>query len=224
MVRPPLDCQSRAAVGLESIAAPGARTSEPRNFEQRKAAARRRPEGVPADGRGMAEGTWSVGAGLEDRGVIITGAAGGIGRAIAKAFATAGARVLAIDVDQSRLDAVLAECPGKGHTSLVVDLTDLASHPAVVERAVTELGGVYALAHAAAVLRRRNDINAVTEDDWDFQLDTNLKATFFLCRAVASEMAKGQAAGSSCSRRRDGGRVGLEGRLCMRHPRVGSSR
>jgi NAD(P)-dependent dehydrogenase (short-subunit alcohol dehydrogenase family) len=139
----------------------------------------------------MAEGTWSVGAGLEDRGVVVTGAAGGIGRAIVRAFATTGARVLAVDVDQSRLDAVLAECPGKGHASLVVDLTDLASHRSLVEHAVTELGGVYALAHAAAVLRRRSDIDAVTEEDWDFQLDTNLKATFFLCRAVASEMAAG---------------------------------
>jgi NAD(P)-dependent dehydrogenase (short-subunit alcohol dehydrogenase family) len=139
----------------------------------------------------MAEGTWSVGAGLEDRGVIVTGAAGGIGQAIVRAFATTGARVLAVDVDQSRLDAVLAGCPGKGHASLAVDLTDLASHRALVERAVTELGGVYALAHAAAVLRRRSDIEAITEEDWDFQLDTNLKATFFLCRTVAREMANG---------------------------------
>ena len=48
-----------------------------------------------------------------------------------------------------------------------------------------ELGGLHALIHAAAVLRRRDSIDEVTEDDWDAQVDTNLKATFFLNRAVA---------------------------------------
>jgi NAD(P)-dependent dehydrogenase (short-subunit alcohol dehydrogenase family) len=138
----------------------------------------------------MAEGTWSVGAGLEGHGVIVTGAAGGIGRAVVKAFATTGAKVLAVDLEQSRLDAVLAECPGEGHASLAIDLRDLDRHQGLVEGAVSRLGGVHVLAHTAAVLRRRSDVNAITEDDWDFQLDTNLKATFFLCRAVATEMSK----------------------------------
>jgi NAD(P)-dependent dehydrogenase (short-subunit alcohol dehydrogenase family) len=148
----------------------------------------------------MAEDAWNVGAGLEGRGVIVTGAAGGIGRAIVRAFATTGARVLAVDVDQSKLDLVLAECPGQGHASLMVDLTDLSSHQALVEHAVAELGGAFALAHAAAVLRRRSDINAVTEEDWDFQLDTNLKATFFLCRTMAAEMGRNDTTNGSRGR------------------------
>ncbi len=155
---------------------------------------------VRLDRGGMAEGTWSVGAGLEGRGVIVTGAAGGIGRAVVTAFATSGARVFAVDLDQSRLDALLSECPGEGHSSLAVDLTDLTSHQDLVERAVGQLGEVYVLAHTAAVLRRRSDLNAVTEEDWDFQLDTNLKTTFFLCRTVATEMAKAEASYSQGGR------------------------
>jgi len=46
--------------------------------------------------------TWSVAAGLEGKGVIVTGAAGGIGRAVATAFSTAGATVMAVDLDQPR--------------------------------------------------------------------------------------------------------------------------
>ena len=46
--------------------------------------------------------TWSVGAGLEGKGVIVTGAAGGIGKAVAQAFSTTGAKVMAVDLDQAQ--------------------------------------------------------------------------------------------------------------------------
>jgi 3-oxoacyl-[acyl-carrier protein] reductase len=131
---------------------------------------------------------WSVGAGLEGRGVIVTGAAGGIGRAVAQAFSTTGARVMAVDLDQSRVDAVVAAFEGAGHVGVAADLTDLAGHDALIRRATSELGSVYALANLAAVLRRRASLDEVTEEDWDFQLDTNLKAAFFLCRAVGRAM------------------------------------
>ena len=45
-----------------------------------------------------------------------------------------------------------------------------------------------ALAHLAAVLRRRHDISEVDEPDWDAQVDINLKATFFLNRAFAERL------------------------------------
>jgi len=134
--------------------------------------------------------TWSVGAGLEGRGVLVTGAAGGIGQAVTKAFATAGAKVLAVDVDQARVEDVLAACDGDGHVALGVNLADVGSHQSIVETACERLGELYVLAHTAAVLRRRSRITEVTEDDWDFQLDTNLKATFFLARAAAEEMSR----------------------------------
>jgi NAD(P)-dependent dehydrogenase (short-subunit alcohol dehydrogenase family) len=136
----------------------------------------------------MGAGSWSVGAGLGGCGVLVTGAAGGIGEAVTKAFATAGARVLAVDVDQGRVDDVLSTCAGEGHVALGADLADLGSHRSIVETARERFGGLYVLAHTAAVLRRRSQITEVTEDDWDFQLDVNLKATFFLARTVAEEM------------------------------------
>lgn len=138
----------------------------------------------------MGTETWSVGAGLEGRGVLVTGAAGGIGRAVTKAFASAGAKVVAVDVDQSRVEDMLATCGGDGHVALGVDLADLGTHQSVVETARERLGGLYVLAHTAAVLRRRSKITEVTEDDWDLQVDVNLKATFFLARAVAEEMTR----------------------------------
>ena len=132
--------------------------------------------------------TWSVGAGLEGRGVIVTGAAGGIGAAVARGFAAAGAKVMAVDLDQARLDELVGSLEGTGHVAAVADLRDLDTHEALVARAERELGGLYVLANLAAVLRRRGSLDEVTEDDWDFQHDVNLKAAFFLSRAAGSAM------------------------------------
>jgi len=134
---------------------------------------------------------WSVGAGLEGKGVVVTGATGGIGREVAKAFAAAGARVMAVDLDQTKLDALTAELEGTGHAGRAANLTDLASHRSVLGEARERLGGLYVLANLAAVLRRRGRIDEITEEDWDVQLDTNLKATFFLCRSAAQAMVEG---------------------------------
>ncbi len=133
---------------------------------------------------------WSVGAGLEGRGVIVTGAAGGIGKAVAEAFATTGARVMAVDLDAAAVDDVVAGLQGSGHAGAAADLRDVAGHGALVERARRELGDFYVLANLAAVLRRRGSVDEVSEDDWDFQHDVNLKAAFFLSRAAADAMVQ----------------------------------
>ncbi len=136
---------------------------------------------------------WNVGAGLDGRGVIVTGAAGGMGRPVAEAFAAAGARVMAVDLDQEATEEVVSTLDGEGHIAAGVDLCDLSAQKALIARAVDELGGLYVLAHLAAVLRRRGSLGEVTENDWDFQIDTNLKASFFLCRQAGEAMkAAGQ--------------------------------
>jgi NAD(P)-dependent dehydrogenase (short-subunit alcohol dehydrogenase family) len=137
--------------------------------------------------------SWSVGAGLKGKGVIVTGAAGGIGKAVAEAFAIAGARVMAVDLDKQAVESVRAGLAGKGHAAAALDLRDLAAQAALIERTRKEFGNLFVLAHAAAVLRRRPSLTDITEEDWDIQIDVNLKSTFFLCRAVAEAMkAQGQ--------------------------------
>jgi NAD(P)-dependent dehydrogenase (short-subunit alcohol dehydrogenase family) len=137
--------------------------------------------------------TWDIN--LEGRGVVVTGGAGGIGREVASAFASAGARVAVVDIDQARVDEVVAglESPER-HLGLVADLADLSSHEALLRGVFDKFGRFDALAHLAAVLRRRPTIEDVTEEDWDFQMDLNLKATFFLNRWAARlfrEQARG---------------------------------
>ncbi len=125
--------------------------------------------------------------GIEGRGVVVTGAAGGIGSATAGMFAREGARVLAVDLEQETVDGIVAQFPEPDrHLAAAADLRDLAGHEPLLRRAAETFGSFDVLAHCAAVLRRRFTIDEVTEDDWDFQIGVNLKATFFLNRTAAT--------------------------------------
>jgi NAD(P)-dependent dehydrogenase (short-subunit alcohol dehydrogenase family) len=134
--------------------------------------------------------TWSVGAGLEGKGVLVAGAAGGIGREVVAAFAAAGARVAAVDVDQAKVDEVVAGLPGGPHLAIGMDLRKIDQLEPMIERVAATFGRFDVLVEAAAVLVRRASIDEVTEEDWDLQHDVNLKAAFFLNRAAARVMRK----------------------------------
>lgn len=125
--------------------------------------------------------------GLEGKGAFVTGAAGGIGREVAIALAQAGARVAVVDLDQAACEQVVAELERPDeHLAIGADLTDLAAHDELLGRAAQQLGRLDVLVCCAAILRRRNSIDEVTEEDWDAQFDINLKAVFFLNRAAAT--------------------------------------
>src|SRR3989442_1569535 len=98
---------------------------------------------------------WSVGAGLEGKGVIITGAAGGIGQAVIRAFDATGARVMAVDVDQAKLDELVGGLAGRGHIGVAADLRPISRHHALVEPGSPGPREVYVLPNLAAGLRPR---------------------------------------------------------------------
>lgn len=134
------------------------------------------------------QGPPSLGKGLDGRGVVVTGAVGGIGSAVARAFAECGARVAAVDLSEQGAGDLAASLPGEGHVGIGADISDVERHPALVEAAEDVVGPLVALAHLAAVLRRRDDIREIDEADWDAQADVNFKATFFFNRAFAERL------------------------------------
>ena len=135
------------------------------------------------------------GWGLDGRGVIVTGAAQGIGEATARAFAGVGARVYAVDRKEDALRDVVAALPGDGHVAVPFDINDLAGHERLLADAARDLGDVSAVILAAAVLRREPFLE-VTEEAWDWQVDTNMKSTFFLGRAAGEAMKSAGTPGS----------------------------
>jgi NAD(P)-dependent dehydrogenase (short-subunit alcohol dehydrogenase family) len=132
--------------------------------------------------------SWGNGSGLEGKSVLVTGAARGIGRAVAEGFASAGARVCATDLNGAGIDELVASLPDSDlHLAVQCDIADLATHEGLLGRVTQEFGGLDVLAHVAGVAKRQL-LESVTEADWDLQTDVNLKAGFFLNRSVADVM------------------------------------
>lgn len=129
--------------------------------------------------------TWTQGEGLDGKGVVVTGAAGGIGREVAAAFAAAGAHVCAVDLEFEAVAAVVGSLPGGPHRVEALDVREIQQHESLLRRVRGSFGRLDVLVNMAAVLVRRDDVDEVTEADWDLQHDVNLKAAFFLNRAAA---------------------------------------
>ena len=139
--------------------------------------------------------TWRNDSGLVGNVVIVTGAAGGIGSAVCHALAECGAVVAGVDRPGSNIRTMVKGLSGQRHVAIEEDLSHIASHSSIIDSAKAA-GTVVGLAHIAAVILRNNDLYAITEEEWDLQFDVNLKATFFLNRALAAEWRATGASGS----------------------------
>lgn len=116
------------------------------------------------------------------RGVVVTGAARGIGRAIVDAFLAEGARVVAVDILPS-----VSDVPGV--EPLVVDLSEPGAAAAAVARAAEVLGRIDVVVNNAAVMPD-GPILDVTEEEWDRTFAVNVRAVFFASQAAGRHMAE----------------------------------
>jgi len=123
---------------------------------------------------------------------IVTGGSGEIGRAIALDFAEAGADVVACDlvVESDELVAVAKEIQRLGRRFLAVqaDIGRKTSVDNMVQRVISEFGGIDILVNNAARPLVRKQLFEISEDDWDQEVDTNLKGYHLCCQAVAKTM------------------------------------
>ncbi len=140
--------------------------------------------------------------------VLVTGAASGIGRAVAVRIAAEGYRLALFDQDAAGLEATHALLAGEGHIALEGDVTILAD----LERAVAEqadsaypLQGVVANAGIEVL----GDVLALTTTDWDRSLAVNLTGTFNTAKACLPSLIK--QGGSFVAVSSDAGVVGAQG-------------
>jgi 3-oxoacyl-[acyl-carrier protein] reductase len=122
---------------------------------------------------------------------LVTGAASGIGRAIAVALAEEGARVVLSDVDVERGEATAVQLRESGHEAqfLPADLSSKEGPAALHEQAVAALGSLSILVHSASPRRLEADhALAVSDETWDRMLDVNLRAGFLLGREAGRDM------------------------------------
>ncbi|TSA45953.1 MAG: SDR family oxidoreductase, partial [Deltaproteobacteria bacterium] len=149
---------------------------------------------------------------LKGKVAIVTGAAQGIGREIALGFAQYGADIAAVDLNEERLQTLKSDIDALNRRCLIlkVDLGQIAQIERMVEKTVKEMGRIDSLANIAGV-NIHKAAEEMTEQDWDFVQDINLKALFFCCQAVGKVMLQ-QGSGRIINMSSSFGVVGFGGR------------
>jgi NAD(P)-dependent dehydrogenase (short-subunit alcohol dehydrogenase family) len=137
---------------------------------------------------------------LSGRVALVTGASSGLGAQFAKTLANAGAAVVLASRRVERLKTLRAEIVGAGGDAHVVemDVTDNDSIKAAVAHAETEAGSIDILVNNSGVSTTQR-IQDVSEDDFDFIFNTNVRGAFFVAQEVGKRMlarAKGAAPGT----------------------------
>ena len=130
---------------------------------------------------------------LEGKVAIVTGGRRGIGKAIALAFAEAGADVAVCDrvVEDGELEAVIEEIRGLGRRSLAVsaDITRKTDVDNLVQRVMDEFGTIDILVNNAA-MNILAPLLELREDGWDKIINTDLKGYYLCCQAVGKRMVE----------------------------------
>jgi len=121
---------------------------------------------------------------LEGRTAIVTGGAGGIGSAIAKAFLAEGANVILADRDADAAGKVAADI---GAVPFAIDVTQEAQVQSLAQRALDSFGRIDILVNNAGIIRKAF-VKDMSESTWDAVVDVNLKATFLCSKAVLPAM------------------------------------
>jgi 2-deoxy-D-gluconate 3-dehydrogenase len=126
---------------------------------------------------------------LDGKVAVVTGAARGLGQAMAKGLAEAGADVLAVDILDASDTKKAIEHFGRRCETVPVDLSQKESVDQIVSKAISSLGAIDILVNNAGIIRRA-PLLEFKEKDWDDVMNINIRTLFFLCQAAAREMIR----------------------------------
>ena len=125
---------------------------------------------------------------VQDRVAVVTGAANGIGRAVAERLAEEGARIIAGDIEAAALERVVGSLRGNS-IAVVGDVTDPAGANRLIETAIDRFGRIDILVNVVGGSRTAK-IWEMPDDTWDFVLRLNLRSAFLCTRAAAPHMIR----------------------------------
>ncbi|MEI6782702.1 MAG: 3-oxoacyl-ACP reductase family protein [Verrucomicrobiota bacterium] len=133
---------------------------------------------------------------LSNKFAVVTGAASGIGKAIATAFAQEGADVAILDINLPKANEVAASIQSLGRKAIAIacDVGYADQVEAAIAQAVLFLGGLDILVNNTGVIRFSKIVD-MPEADWDFILRTNLKSVFLCSQQAARQMIQQQRGG-----------------------------
>ena len=134
---------------------------------------------------------------MHDKVVVVVGATGGIGSAVARKLADAGARLVLTARDSSKLDALASELSATEVLCVPTDITDLSQVETLMHKAAGHFGQIDVLINAAGagILKQWNKLEPA---DLDAMLDLNLKGSFYTSQAAANVM-KERKSGHICN-------------------------
>jgi len=127
---------------------------------------------------------------LENKNAIVTGGAGGIGRATALAFAAEGAKVAVVDLRADAAEAVVEEIRAAGGTAVAIaaDVSNEDDIQRIIATTVEEFGGVNVVFNNAGIIRRTTAVET-TAEEWDRVFGVNVKSIFLMAKHVVPIMA-----------------------------------
>jgi meso-butanediol dehydrogenase / (S,S)-butanediol dehydrogenase / diacetyl reductase len=157
---------------------------------------------------------------LANKTAVVTGAASGIGQAIALLFASEGATVYAFDIDEAGLKETEAKAPyGAKLTTAVVDVTQADQVRDALERVAQEAGRLDILVNNAGIGIAAT-VDETDEDDWDRLMAVNLRGVFLGCK-YAVRIMKRQGGGVIINMASVAGIVGVKNRAAYSASKAG---
>src|SRR6516165_4210637 len=132
------------------------------------------------------QGEQAMASRLQGKLALITAAGQGIGRAIAEAFAAEGARVIATDLEEKKLEGIKSVKRGK------LDVRSTAAIEALAKETATEFGALDVLVNCAGYVHHGSVLDC-SEQDWDFSFDLNVKSMHRMIKAFLPGMLQKKA-------------------------------
>jgi NAD(P)-dependent dehydrogenase (short-subunit alcohol dehydrogenase family) len=133
---------------------------------------------------------------LNGKKAVITGGDSGIGRAVAIAYAREGADILIPYLEEhedAEVTKRLVEAAGRKAVLVAGDIQDAAHCRKIIEKAVSELGGIDILVNNAAHQASFKEIADISDDEWELTFKVNIHAMFYLTKAAVAHMKPGSA-------------------------------